>query len=141
MRQRVDGNKFQEEFEKHFLKSCYVLRLPTLNTGYSGLTQPADFIVARGNVHFVEVKETGKDYFSITSMQQYVPMKEFTLVRKQLRLEMNYLVLVHFIKRGVYKLLTSEQALELSSNRKQLMYDSEIGSTYRSLDEIEENSL
>lgn len=76
-RKKADGAAFEHEFKKRIELQNYVKRLPTLNTGYSGLRQPADFIVVGNTFSYVELKETAKDSFSITGMEQLDQMKDF----------------------------------------------------------------
>ena len=142
MRTRVDGNKFQNEFSKSISESFYVLRLPTLNTGYSGLTQPADFIVFGKVPAFVETKETGNDAFSISQMEQLEAMKDFEKHRTMYRtMNLNYYVVVHFIKRHTLKVIAAEEALDLYHRRKQLHYNDAIGLQYTTLDELREGGI
>ena len=42
---KADGAGFEREFRAKMGEKYYVRRLPTLRTGYAGLSQPADFIL------------------------------------------------------------------------------------------------
>lgn len=141
-RKKADGAAFEHEFKKRIEVQNYVKRLPTLNTGYSGLRQPADFIVVGNTFSYVELKETAKDSFSITGMEQLDQMKDF--VRDKIAYsyagraakDMRYLLIVHFIERKTYKVLTAQEALSLSSRGKALHYDTEVGVSFSTLDEL-----
>jgi len=143
MRQRVDGQKFEEEFSNTLSKRKTVIRLHTPNTGYAGIVQPSDFIVIGDTISFVELKETSKDSFSISDMEQLDSMRQFVeekFMRKgQLQTNMQYLVIVHFIKRGVIKVMPAEYAFDLLFHRKTLRYDDAKTFEYSSLKELEEN--
>lgn len=136
---RVDGHKFEQEFADTFKEDYYVLRLHTPRKGYTGLTQPADFILLGRFTNFVELKETGTDRLSIKQLQQVDAMQKF-VQRKQAEMlgNVEYYLVVHFIKRGVIKVLTAEQALTLLQQSKSLKYDDTVGYTAPNLKQFKE---
>lgn len=139
---KADGHEFERQFKKEVSKHNHVLRLPTLNTGFAGLTQPADFIVVGNFFNYVELKETAGDSFSISAMEQFDSMKQFVREKNALRTAgqavatMQYWLVVHFIKYNLIKMITAEQALELASQRKTLRPSYWGGHSYKSLKEI-----
>ena len=141
MRRRVDGHKFQKEFEKAFEDKYYILRLYTPNTGYSGLTQPADFLVVGEHTTFVELKETGADSLSITQLQQLPEIYSFVEQRQQLRFKAEYLLIVHFIKHSRLLVLTAEQLLATYAKQKSLRYDMPNARTYPTLKALKEANI
>lgn len=142
MRRKADGRAFEREFEKCLSEKFLVRRLPTLNTGFSGFGQPADFIVVGSRFNYVEVKETVKDDFSITSMQQLEEMKQFLKDKDRYKMsgdaanEMNYWIVVHYLKRGKLRAIKAEDAIELSNSRSTLKFESNQGMLFYSLDEL-----
>lgn len=145
MRQRVDGHKFEKEFDDKMSDLFYVLRLHTLGGGYSGLTQPADFLVCGNNTSFVETKETSKDSFSISDMEQLDEMKQFLDRKRNAKCPalrtMEYLIVVHFISHKLIRVITAEQAEELLFHKKRLHYDMNIGISYNNLQELKEGNI
>ena len=147
MRTRVDGHKFEAEFERTFSKYYWLLRLPTLNTGYAGVRQPADYIL-KGNATLclMELKETEADSFSLASMQQLPEMKDFIAWRKErvrLGYPMYYFVVVHFIKRGVIRVIEADTALKFIELRKALRYNTsqKYCFTFEDLEDMKENLI
>lgn len=143
MRRKADGPEFEKEFKEAVEKMFYVRRLPTLNTGYSGLRQPADFIVIGDHFNYAELKETAGDVFSISQMQQYDMLVEFMKQKQEYRtvtlkgiVEMDFLVIVHFLKRNVIKVVDGKTALEMVAKKKALHYDSPEGMSFTSLNEL-----
>lgn len=146
MVRRLDGHKFEKEFSNTFEGDGYLLRLHTMNTGFSGLTQPADFILFRKLISFIETKETTKDFFSIANMEQLDEMKKFVEARKKniayrgLNAS-EYFVIVHFINRGVIQVITAEYALSLLVCHKTLKYNDPAGWAFTSLTQLKENLI
>ena len=142
MRQRVDGHKFEDEFSSIIGRRKTVIRLHTPNTGYAGLVQPSDFIVIGNTFSFVETKETGKDTFSISDMEQLDSMRQFVeekfMGKGQLQSDMQYLVIVHFIKRSIIRVMSAEYAFDLLLHKKTLRYDDANTCGFSSLKELEE---
>ena len=145
MRQRVDGHKFEDEFENKLADKYHILRLHTLGNGYSGLTQPADFIVWGNSNSFVETKETSKDRFSISQMEQLDEMLRYLEAKRTKGCpalkKSQYLIVVHFITNKVIKVITAEQAEELLFKKKQLTYNMNIGVSYNNLNELKEGVI
>lgn len=145
-RRKADGTAFEKDFEKFASGAVYVRRLPTLNTGYAGMSQPADFIVVGQSFNYVELKETAGDSFSITAMQQFDEMKEFMLKKHDLRFckgvkTSNYWIIVHFLKHKSIKMVDGEKALLMSSKRKAIRADDDTLITFGSLDELLEAKI
>ena len=61
----------KDDLEQLWKDAYYVRRLPTLRTGYAGLSQPADFVLVGNSFNYVELKETTSDRLSISTLQQY----------------------------------------------------------------------
>ena len=138
MRRKADGTAFEKEFEKAISKKYYVRRLPTLNLGFAGMTQPADFMVVGKAFNYVELKETGADAFSFSNMEQMPEIEEFYNSRDFYRskIAMEYLIVVHFVKHNVYAVLTGQQALHMRHLKKQLHYDQTLFLRFSSLEEV-----
>ena len=147
MRQRVDGHKFEDEFEKAFKTEGILLRLHTPSAKYSGITQPADFIFIANGTSYVETKETGGDAFSISAMDQldeiikYLHTKHIDCNAKQAVIGSNYYIVVHFITHKVIKVITAEYAMELLDSRKRLSYTDMNGYTFKTLEEMKESNI
>lgn len=138
-RRKADGAEFEREFKDAMDDAFYVLRLPTLNTGFSGLRQPADFVLVGNNFNYVELKETAKTRFSITTMEQLDKVQEFRQDRARLnKPEMEYWLVVHFLTEGVYKVLRCDEILKLADEHKSLAHDAKIGKSYSSLNDLKE---
>lgn len=139
-RRKADGTAFENEFRDALDAFFHVLRLPTLKTGHSGQTQPADFIVVGKHFNYAECKETAGDRFSITEMQQLPEMKDFIEERKvkPVLKDDEYYVVVHFLSYSVIKVLTALEAESLEKSHKSLKYDDKIGQTYRTVEELKE---
>lgn len=139
-RVKVDGTKFEGEFRDCIKDKFYIKRLPTLNTGFAGLRQPADFIVVGKTFNYVELKETAQDRFSVRAMEQFDLMFDFLTERNGYVIfdviRMEYWLIVHFIEKGVYKAITGQEAFDLAMARKSLRWDSKIGKTFTSLKEL-----
>lgn len=137
-RRKADGTAFENEFRDIVSERFYVKRLPTLNTGFSGLRQPADFIVVGSKFNYVECKETTGDRFSIGTMEQYDLMLEFILDRSFYTdtAKMEYYVIVHYLSKGIYKVVNAQQAHDLAQQHKSLKYDSDVGITLTKLEEL-----
>lgn len=108
----ADGTSFESKFETAMKKeSRHVLRLPTLNTGYAGMSQPSDFIVVGDYFNYVEVKETSSDRFAVSSMQQlkevlkYEQEKLYSVAKAFL--EGHYYLVVHFLSSNTYSVIDS----------------------------------
>lgn len=143
MRRKADGTAFEREFRDAMKTRFYIRRLPTLNTGNAGSTQPADFIVIGNRFNYVEVKETAGDRFSVTEMQQYPEFIEFVEERNRLKMfgmpavrDMEYVLVVHFLKHGVVRAIESKDMLQLVARRKTLKYDDSIGVAFTSVDSL-----
>lgn len=147
MRQRVDGHKFEDEFEKEFNTEGILLRLHTPSAKYSGLTQPADFVFIADTTSYVETKETGSDAFAISTMDQldeiikYLHIKHIDCNTKQAVINSNYYIVVHFIKRQTIKVITAEYAMELLDSRKRLSYTDKNGYTFQTLKQMKESKI
>lgn len=140
-RQRVDGNKFQEEFEKAVSKVIgkeAIRRLHTPGAGRSGLTQPADFIVFNNYATYIETKETTRNSLSISALEQLDEIKKFIGIQKPF---MKYYIVVHFISFGTIKVITASEALELLENKKQLIYNMEIGNDFEGLKDFTQRGI
>lgn len=125
MRRRADGPAFEREFRAAVKERYYIKRLPTLVSQYAGAGQPADFYVVGSRFNYAEVKETTDDSFAITGMQQFEEMKDFVKARQMYNdIEMEYFVIVHFLRHKLIVAVTVDQALELSAERKRLWYNS-----------------
>lgn len=142
---KADGVAFEREFRDKMQQLYYVRRLPTLKTGYAGLTQPADFILVGDRFNYVEVKETGRETFSISTMQQYEEIKAFMEQRK-LAIErgnkciMNYWLIVRFIDKGVCA-ISNEMILQLGENRKTLKYNSPEAIRVDKVEQLREENI
>lgn len=140
---RLDGHKFEKEFSSTFENDCFLLRLHTPNTGYSGLTQPADFLVIGENVSLVETKETTKDVFYVSQMEQLDEMlqflnKKFLMKGKTLK-KARYLIIVHFITRNVIKVMPGEYAKKLYESKQGFTYLDKETREFNSLKDLKEN--
>ena len=143
MRRKADGTAFENEFKEAIKKEFYIRRLPTLNTGYAGQSQPADFIAVGKRFNYVEVKETKGDSFSITQMQQYEEFKDFIEERDRLCrrftmtvFTMDYVLVVHFLSHNCYRVVYSKQMLDLVKRRKTVRWDGKEGLTFTSLNDL-----
>ena len=140
MRRKSDGTAFEKEFRKAMEERFYIKRLPTLTSGYAGQSQPSDFIVIGNHFNYAEVKETMSDRFSISQMQQYEEFKTFVEERKRLGTEltgireMDYVLVVHFLKYGVYKIVNSLEMIYLLEKKSTLKYNQDIGQTFNDLE-------
>lgn len=141
---KADGAAFERRFRATMKDAYYVRRLPTLRTGYAGLSQPADFVLVGNNFNYVELKETTSDRLSISTLQQYPEIEEFLehkarvsmLKRKCL---MNYWLVVHFIGQGVVA-IANDDILKYGESKKTLRYDSpEVIRVVKLEDLIKEN--
>lgn len=137
-RRKADGTAFENEFKELISKYFYVMRLPTLNTGFAGLRQPADFVVVGEHFNYAECKETAGDRFAITTMEQFDKMCEFLEEKAKYKTmaENNYYLIVHYLVRGTYKVLLAEEAKQLADKHCSLKFDSDVGKTYHSLEEL-----
>lgn len=128
VRKRVDGHKFEDEFEKLLEAKYLLIRLHTPGKGYTGITQLADYIVLGNFTTLVELKETGEDRLNIRQLQQLDAIIKFNDLKQRgiLSDEKEYYIIVHFINRGVIKLLKAEEAVKLFNTGKSLSYDSDI---------------
>lgn len=145
VQRRLDGHKFEKEFSAAIENKYFLLRLHTPNTGYSGLTQPADFLVIGDKVSLVETKETTKDVFYISQMEQLDEMldyldQKFKLKGKTLK-KSQYLVIVHFIDRKVIKVITGEYAKQLYENKKGFTYLDPEAQEFQSMKDLKENLI
>ncbi len=145
MRKKADGTAFEREFQKVISEDAYVKRLRTINTGYSGVREPADYIVVDNRFNYVELKETTGDAFSISGMEQFDLMTEF-IQQKQEKYSnvfagMNYWLIVHFLSRRLIKVVRGEQALDLAAKHKTLRYDTIDGMTFLDLEELKERHI
>ena len=143
MRRKADGTAFENEFKEAIKKEFYIRRLPTLNTGYAGQSQPADFIVVGKRFNYVEVKETKGDSFSITQMQQYEEFKDFIeerdrlcSLRSMVNYNMEYVLVIHFLSHSCYRVVYSDQMLDLVERRKTVRWDGKEGMTFTSLNDL-----
>lgn len=141
-RERVDGHKFENEFRNTMEPHYYLQRLHTMNTGYAGLTQPADFILYGHAVYYLELKETSKDSFSLSSIEQLAEIEEFCDKRKRhVGVPLFYYVIVHFIEHETIKVIEADTVLALVNARKSLRPDSKIGFEFKSLKEFREKFI
>ena len=141
VRTRVDGHKFEDEFRRAFEDAYFLQRLHTPNTGYSGLTQPADFLLFGRGANYIELKETEKDFFSLSSMEQLPKIKDFERDKHKASLPFAYRVIVHFIKHKKYVIVSSETVLDLVEKHKTLRPDCPFAAVFSSLKEMKENYL
>lgn len=141
MRRRVDGHKFQNEFETALKDNYYILRLYTPNTGYSGLTQPADFLILGKYTTFVELKETAADNLSITQLQQLPEIQNFVAQRLTVQFNAQYMLVTHFIKHARMLVVPATQLLDIYTERKSLRYDTPNVRTYPTLKALKEASI
>ncbi len=139
-RRKADGTAFENEFKRALEAFFYVKRLPTLNTGFSGLRQPADFIVVGKHFNYAECKETAGDRFSVSTMEQFDLMCDFIQDRDRLTVmkDNEYYVIVHFLTYSVIKVITAREAKDLADKHKSLVYSMDIGKTYHSVEELKE---
>lgn len=140
-RQRVDGHKFENEFERTFNSRRYVLRLHTPSSGYSGITQPADYLVFGKSTAFIELKETSKDRFALTTLEQLDEIIRFNKAKleKKIKVPVGYYLVVHFIAKQKIKVITSWHICQLIKAKKQLYWNSTIGIDFDNLKQMEEN--
>ncbi len=136
---KADGAAFEREFRDLMKDRFYIRRLPTLRTGYAGLTQPADFILVGNTFNYVELKETAGDRISISTLQQYAEIKEFIAENKRLMLEMNYWLIVRFIGKGICA-IANETIIEFGEGRKTLRYNSPEAIRFNTIEELEERN-
>ena len=146
MRRKADGSAFEREFRDCMKESFYVRRLHTMNTGYSGMTQPADFVVVGDQFNYVELKETKGDSFSITAMQQFEELKEYLQERSRLCIcravrESRYWIIVHFLEYGVIKVVEGAKALEMSNAHKTIRVTDDTIMQFASLKEMKEKLI
>nr|DAH56631.1 MAG TPA: holliday junction resolvase [Caudoviricetes sp.] len=136
-RRKADGTEFEREFKETVEPRYYIKRLPTLNTGFAGLRQPADFILVGRCFNYIECKETTGDRFAISTMEQFDKMCEFLEDKKRYpEVEMNYYIIVHYLVKGVYKVVLAEDAKELADKHKTLKFDADVGLTFSRLEDL-----
>lgn len=113
-RTRVDGHKFEEEFEKLMAKQAFphfLIRLRTPSQQYAGVTNIADYILFSRSTHILELKETSKDVFYLSQINQKDELEKFKEYYQQAKNRYNWkpndkpiraVVLIHFIKQQKY---------------------------------------
>lgn len=141
---KADGVTFEKEFKDKMHSKYYVRRLPTLRS-YAGLTQPADFILIGNAFNYVELKETGADRFSVSTMRQYPEVKEFLEEREKLRqaglkCKTNYWLVVRFIDRGICA-IANETILKFGENKRTLKPDSHEAIRVDSIEDLREENI
>ena len=109
-RTRVNGHKFEEEFEKLMAKQAFphfLIRLRTPSQQYAGVTNVADYILFARTAHIFELKETAQDVFYLSQITQKEQLEEFKdyFALAQNRYDwkkgdfpVRAVVLIHFIK-------------------------------------------
>jgi hypothetical protein len=136
----ANGAAFESRFGDCMRKYHHTLRLPTLNTGYSGSTQPADFIVVGQSFNYVELKETKSAAFSVSSMAQLPEARKFMkeqamYVADRAVREGEYYLIVHFMSPECYKVAVAKEIDEFASRHETLKPSSKV-LTFMSLDEL-----
>ena len=113
-RTRVDGHKFEEEFEKLMAKQAFphfLIRLRTPSQQYAGVTNIADYILFSHSTHVLELKETSKDVFYLSQINQKDELERFKEYYKKAKSWYNWtsdefpvraVVIIHFIKESKY---------------------------------------
>ena len=113
-RTRVDGHKFEEEFEKLVAKQAFphfLIRLRTPSQQYAGVTNIADYILFSHSTHILELKETSKDAFYLSQINQKDELEKFKEYYKKAKSYYNQtsdkfpiraLVIIHFIRESKY---------------------------------------
>lgn len=124
---KADGARFERQFKDIIQTYNYTRRLPTLRMGYSGLSQPADFIVVGHHFNYVEVKETAGGSFSVSALQQLAEIEEFIEEKNRLKLVRNigiadYWLIIHFLGRGI-SAVKNEDILWYYKNRKTIRFE------------------
>ncbi|HHV41490.1 MAG TPA: hypothetical protein GXX72_01395 [Clostridiaceae bacterium] len=141
---KADGPRFEREFKAKMKKKYYTRRLPTLRTGYAGLSQPADFILVGDNFNYVEVKETARDRFSISTLQQYPEIVEFLEYKERVQsligCEMNYWLIVRFIDRCVCA-ISNEDILKLKAEKRTLRCNTPEAVVFETIEDLREGDL
>lgn len=141
---KADGVRFEREFRTEMEKKYYIRRLPTLRMGYAGLSQPADFILVGNNFNYVELKETARDRFSISALQQYPEIEEFLEYKKRVQssnsCEMNYWLIVRFIGRCVCA-IANDDILKLAAEKRTLKCDTPEAKVFDTLQDLREGNL
>ena len=141
---KADGARFEREFRAKMEKKYYIRRLPTLRTGYAGLSQPADFILVGDNFNYVEVKETAGDRLSISTLQQYPEIEEFLEYKKRVQssnsCEMNYWLVVRFINRCVCAIL-NDDILKLGMEKRTLRCNTPEAIVFKTIEDLREENL
>lgn len=141
---KADGVRFEREFRAVMGEKYYIRRLPTLRTGYAGLSQPADFILVGRNFNYVEIKETAGDRFSISGLQQYPEIVEFLEYKKRVQslnsCEMNYWLIVRFIDRCICA-ISNEDILKLAAEKRTLRCDTPEAKVFKTLEDLREGDL
>lgn len=136
----ANGARFESEFSSVMSLHHHVLRLPTLNTGYSGLSQPADFIVVGDAFNYVELKETTSDRFSLSDLQQARFLsqynKEKAVSRDPAFLLGHYYLVIHFVLHKVYVVVTSTKVENLMDSHKSVRWDSKDAIVFRTLEDL-----
>lgn len=139
---RVDGHKFQQEFFNFFILSCYVKRLYTPSTKFSGLTQPADFFLSRNGTHLIELKETGADTLSLANIDQRAEIEGYVKWSETApKTAVGYYLIAHFINRRVLRAITAQQVLQLIEKRQTLKYNGNVGWTFQNFKELDRGGL
>ena len=141
---KADGAGFEKEFRAKMNQRYYIRRLPTLRTGYAGLSQPADFILVGNKFNYVEVKETTRDRFSVSTMQQYPEIIEFLEYKKRVQhlngCEMNYWLVVRFIG-GCVCAIANEDILKLREEKRTLRCNTPEATVVRTVEDLREEDI
>lgn len=141
---KADGVRFEREFRAAMEKRYYIRRLPTLRTGYAGLSQPADFVLVGNSFNYVELKETAGDRLSITTLQQYPEIVEFLEYKKRVQslnsCEMNYWLIVRFIDRCICA-ISNDDILKLAAEKRTLRCNTPEAKVFETLEELREEGL
>lgn len=114
-RQRVDGNKMQNELAGAIEKSsqpAFAIRLHTPQAQQANVRNIADFIIYGRRSLILEVKETAATSFSLRTFQQREKIEEFQKFFEKAKVVYNFTydrpyrvaVLVHFMRPSKYVL-------------------------------------
>lgn len=141
---KADGVKFEKEFKEVMEDRYYVRRLPTIRTGYAGLSQPADFILVGNNFNYIELKETARNSFSISGLQQLNELIDFLSYRNKVeplnKCSMNYWLIVRFINSCIC-IISNEDILALKENKKTLNCQTPTALKVMSLQDLKKEDL
>lgn len=146
VRHTADGQKFEREMFNLLCPIYYIKRLPTLNTGFSGVRQKADFYVVGSRFTYLELKETTAKSFYVAKMQQLDKVVEFIEERDRLMAlgtvqELEYYLVVKFMRQQVLKVLTANEIIALKEMQKGLTAETVLGKTFNSMQQLKEELI